>query len=140
MNDKFIPLDSDEDVILLERDSFTVSRLKELIEEEIRNKLQQQIYEYTSLYPGVSMLEFFSKLSIAQKKINLKEIQHNYVTDCQMLRVGAYGWQKGKLKIQTSLSIVNQHQSKVSLAFCAEELDDQEQIMDEIYKIIQSDN
>ncbi|GAB1541522.1 hypothetical protein NUACC21_41930 [Scytonema sp. NUACC21] len=140
MNDKFIPLDCDDDVVLLGKDSFTVNRLKELIEEEIRNKLQQNIYEYTSLYPGVSMLEFFSKLSIGQKKINLMEIQHHYVTNCQILRVGGYGWQKGKLKIQMGISMFNQHQSQVALAFSSDEPNDQEQLMDEIYKIVQSDN
>lgn len=139
MNQKFTPLECDDDVILLEKDSFMVSRLKELIEEEIRNKLQQHIYEYTSLYPGVSMLEFLSKLSIGQKKINLKEIQHNYVTECQLLKVGGHGWQKGKLKIQICTSSVTPYQNKLYLEFSSDEPAEHDFLLDEICKIIQSD-
>ncbi|BAY44606.1 hypothetical protein SAMD00079811_22070 [Scytonema sp. HK-05] len=139
MNEKFTPLECDDDVILLEKDSFMVSRLKELIEEEIRNKLQQHIYEYTSLYPGVSMLEFLSKLSIGQKKINLKEIQHNYVTECQLLKVGGHCWQKGKLKIQICTSSVTPYHNQLYLEFCPEQPVEHDFILDEICKIVQSD-
>ncbi|ARV61633.1 KGK family protein [Nostocales cyanobacterium HT-58-2] len=139
MNEKFIPLECDDDVILLDKDSFKVSRLKELIEEEIRNKLQQHIYEYTSLYPGVSMLEFLSKLSIGQKKINLREIQHNYVTECQLLKVGGYSWQKGKLKIQICTSSVTPYHNKLYLEFCPDEPTEQDFLLDEICKIIHTE-
>lgn len=138
MEEKFIPLECD-DVVLLGKDSFKVSRLKELVEEEIRNKLQQHIYEYTSLYPGVSMLEFLSKLSIGQKKINLREIQHNYVTESQLLKVGGHAWQKGKLKIQIGTSPVIPYQNKLYLEFCPDELTEHDFLLDEICKIIQSD-
>jgi hypothetical protein len=112
MNENFTPLECEDDVVLIGKDSFKVCRLKEVIEEEIRNKLQQHIYEYTSLYPGVSMVEIFRKLSIGQKKINLMEIQHNYVTDCQILRVGGYGWQKGQLKMKICISLINHNQNE----------------------------
>jgi hypothetical protein len=139
MDEKFTPLECDDDVILLEKDSFKISRLKELIEEEIRNKLQQHIYEYTSLYPGVSMLEFLSKLSIGQKKINLKEIQHNYVTDCQLLKVGGHAWQKGKLKIQIGTSSITPYQNQLCLEFCPDEPMEHDFLLDEICKIIQTE-
>lgn len=139
MNEKFTPLECDDDVILLEKDSFKVSRLKELIEEEIRNKLQQHIYEYTSLYPGVSMLEFLSKLSIGQKKINLKEIQHNYVTDCQLLKLGGHSWQKGKLKIRICTSSVTPYHNQLYLEFYCDEPMEHDSLLDEICQIVQSD-
>ncbi|MBP5976407.1 KGK family protein [Brasilonema sp. CT11] len=139
MNENFTPLECEDDVVLIGKDSFKVCRLKEVIEEEIRNKLQQHIYEYTSLYPGVSMVEIFRKLSIGQKKINLMEIQHNYVTDCQILRVGGYGWQKGQLKMKICISVINHNQNELNLEFCPDEPTEQESLMDEICKIIQSE-
>ncbi len=39
MNLKFTPLECDDDVILLERDTFTVVRFKELSNHEIKRKL-----------------------------------------------------------------------------------------------------
>ena len=40
MNPKFTPLDCDDDVILLERDTFTVGRFKELSNHEIKSKVK----------------------------------------------------------------------------------------------------
>lgn len=135
MNDQFTPLD-DDDVILLGKDTFKVSRLKELVRKETKHQLKQQIYEENSLFSSTSMLEFISKISVGQQKINLTEIKHSYITDCQVLRIGGFGWQTGQLKILVCISPFAQNQNQLYLEFCSEEPAEHDLLVDEIFKII----
>ncbi|MEO1187083.1 MAG: hypothetical protein AAFX46_21470 [Cyanobacteria bacterium J06636_27] len=72
MNNHFILLESD-DVVLLGEDTFKANKIEQLIEDNIKEKLQRHIYEYNSFHPGASMLDFFSSIPIGKNKIDLPD-------------------------------------------------------------------
>ncbi|MFQ4146390.1 KGK domain-containing protein [Chlorogloeopsis sp. ULAP02] len=135
MTDKFIPLDCD-DVVLLGKDTFKVSRLKDLVEQHIKQRLQRCVYESNSLEPGVSIVELFSLISLAEHQINLNEIQYNYSINGYILRIGSQGWQKGKLKIEVCISVIDSNLNQVYLEFHPEEIIEHDPLLDDIYKIL----
>lgn len=138
MNGNLILLEGD-DVVLLGEDTFKVSRIEELVEENIQNKLRRRIYQDNSFNPGASMLEFFGDISIGKTKIDLAEIKHEYITNCQVLRIGGQGWLKGKLKIAVRVFPVDNNHKQVYLGFIPDEPVEYEAVLDEICQII-SDN
>ncbi|MGB3756867.1 MAG: KGK domain-containing protein [Rivularia sp. (in: cyanobacteria)] len=138
MNDSFILLECD-DVVLLEEDTFKVSRIERLIEENINEKLQRHIYEYNSFHPGASMLEFFSSIPIGKTKLDLAEIKHEYIKNCQVLRSRGQGWEKGKLKIEIRILPANNYDNQIDLKFYPDEPIEYEAFLDDIFQIV-SDN
>jgi len=62
MNEKkfSISLDCDDDVVLFEKDTFKVSRLKELTIEKIRKKLDQLMHRFKNQPKEKFMSDFFS--------------------------------------------------------------------------------
>ncbi len=138
MNTNFILLESD-DVVLLGEDTFKVSRIEQLVEENIKEKLQRHIYEYNSFHPGASMLEFFSSIPIGKTKIDLAEIQHEYIKSCQVLRSSGQGWEKGKLKIEIRILPANNYEIQIYLTFLPDEPIEYEAFLDDIFQIV-SDN
>jgi hypothetical protein len=137
MNSKFTPLDCDDDVILLERDTFTVDRLKELSNQAIINKLNYSMNGGISNKYSTSALDFFSSLSLGEQKISFSEIQFNYLKDCQILKIGGKGWQKGKLKINICISPNAINPDKVCLEFCPDEQIEPESPLDDIRKLVE---
>jgi hypothetical protein len=131
MNNNFTPLTCDDDVILFEKDTFKISRLKELLATDMNNKLYQKTHN-----GQYSVINSFSKASIGQESIKVSEIQFHFLKSCQILRIGGKGWQKGKLKIQVSKSIINDNLDKVYLEFCPDEPDEPESPLDDIRKMI----
>ena len=137
MNPKFTLLDCDDDVILLEKDTFTVRRFKELSNNEIRNKLNYSIYERSTKQPGANINNFFSRISLSGQDISLSEIQFNSIKDCQILKIGGKGWQKGKLKINVCISPQGRNLDKVCLEFCPDEQIEQESPLDDIRRLVE---
>ncbi len=138
MNSKFTPLDCDDDVILLERNTFTIGRFKELSNQAIRNKLDKSIYDPTTqLHSGVA-IHFYSDMSLCEQIINFSEIPFNSIKDCQILKIGGKSWQKGKLKINICRSPNGKHlEVKILLEFCADEPIELESPLDDIRKLVE---
>ena len=136
MNSKFTPLDCD-DVILLERDTFTVGRFKELSNHEIKRKLNYLIYDQNNKQQGTNIKYFFSCISLSGQDISLSEIQFNSIKDCQILKIGGKGWQKGKLKINVCISPNARNPDKVCLEFCPDEQIEPESPLDDIRKLVE---
>ena len=137
MNPKFTPLDCDDDVVLLERDTFKVSRLKELCLQEIGNKFYRNIYNRETKQPDITVAHFFNHISFGGESISFSEIQFNSVKDCQLLKIGGKGWQKGKLKIQICREYSNGTHYKVCLEFCPDEPIEQESPLDDLRKLVE---
>ncbi|MCJ8279176.1 MAG: KGK family protein [Rivularia sp. ALOHA_DT_140] len=135
MDDNFILLESD-DVVLLAEDTFKVSKVKQVIKENIKDKLQRHIYEYNSFHPGVSMLEFFSSIPIGKINIDLAEIKYEYIKNCQVLRINGRGWEKGKLKIEVGILPESSYENRINLKFYPDEPIEYEAFLDEIYRIV----
>lgn len=121
MNTIFEPLDSDDDVILLDNDTFTVSRFKDLLNQEINKKFSVISKENQYVFSK----SFFTLPIGNEVKIELHDIQwRNLSRDCKLLKVGSKGWQKGKLRIQADTKIFDYYYTntvQVSLEFCPDE-------------------
>lgn len=137
MNPNFTLLDCDDDVILLEKDTFTVARLKELGNQAIRNKLNKYIYDSSTKQPSVFAWQFYSGISLGEQNISFSEINFNSIKDCQILKIGGKGWQKGKLKINICISPNARNPDKVCLEFCPDELIEPESPLDDIRKLVE---
>lgn len=138
MKDKIVQLECD-DVILLGKDTFKVSRLKDLLQKQICCNVQQYAYEHNSSDVGFSILDLFSLISLKQHHLILSEVQHHYVTNCQVLKVYSQGWQQGKLKIEIRISTVQPHCNQIDLEFYPDESTEYESLLEDISKIL-SDN
>ncbi|MBN3881539.1 MAG: KGK family protein [Nostoc sp. JL34] len=137
MNKKFTPLVCDDDVLLFEKDTFKISRFKELISTDINNKLSQSIHDHQTRQPQRSVDSSFLQISIGQERLELNEIEFkSSIKACQILRVGGKAWQKGKLKIQIIKSIINQKPATVCLEFCPDEPDEHESPLNDLRKMI----
>jgi hypothetical protein len=121
MSDRFIPLDCNDDVLLLDRDTFKVSRLKELCFQEIGKKLNHYVCDSNTKQNNFSLSDFFRRIQLNQENINFQEIQFNSLNNCQVLRLSGKGWQKGQLKISICISFNSNIQNKVILEFCPDE-------------------
>ena len=117
MNTMFKPLEGDDNVILLDNDTFTVSRLKDLLKQQINKRF---IENYT-----IFSISFFTLPIGNEVKVELNDIQLcNLSRDCKLLKVGSKGWQKGKLRIQVDKKLLYPHQSnetQICLEFCPDE-------------------
>lgn len=137
MNPKFTQLNCDDDVVLLATDTFKVSRLKELCLQEIQHKFYRYIYNSQTKQPDRDVAAFFNHISFGGESISFSEIQFNSIKDCQLLKIGGKGWQKGKLKIQICRAYTNATRHKVCLEFCPDEPIEQESPLDDICKLVE---
>ncbi|MEH2380808.1 MAG: KGK domain-containing protein [Nostoc sp.] len=139
MNNKFITLDCDDDVVLLQKDTFKVSRLKELVREQIYSKWERHsAFDHMTQKTTTQISEFLKQISVAQDIIKIDEIQLNLIIDCQILKISGKGWQKGKLKIQIYISNVTTNKYTLCLEFCADQANESESPLDDIRKMIEA--
>ncbi len=103
MKNKFISLDCDDDVILLENDTYKVSKLRELVIRQIIKKWRQEICTYKTQIKNDSVGSLFGSISAGDESILFSEIKLNAVKYCQVLKIDGNGWQKGKLEILISI-------------------------------------
>ncbi|MBN3958954.1 KGK domain-containing protein [Nostoc sp. NMS8] len=139
MKNKFITLDCD-DVVLLEKDTFKVSRLKELVQEQIYSKWERHSasYLYSLQNANTQISEFFKQLSVSQEIIKIDEVKLNLVIDCQILKISSRGWQKGKLKIKIYISNATIDKYRLYLEFYPDESAKPESSLDDIRKMIEA--
>lgn len=141
MSDRFIPLDCDDDVVLLEKDTFKVSRLKELVIQQIVNKLNFCIYDSNTKQSGNRLYSFFSSIPVAEESILFNEVQFIAIKDCQLLKLSGRCWQKGKLKIQICWQTpLHKTKIEINLEFCPNEPIAPESPLDDIRKMVQTEN
>ncbi|MBD1922737.1 hypothetical protein H6F77_16910 [Microcoleus sp. FACHB-831] len=135
MNDEFYPLENcDDDVVLLNQDTFKISKLKELVKQNIHTKWYTDTYNYQTNKPGGSISNLFSNVSIGVVPIQLSEIKYSGVIDCQILRIGARGWEKGKLRIHGNIIA-----KEVCLEFCPDKPKEPESPLDDIRKMLKDE-
>ena len=145
MNEEFYPLNSDDDVLLFDSDTFTVAKLKDLIKNEIQVRfLQLFIPQKINDLRYVIKRELFHISSLPSGPSGswwLNEIQLNsFPRECKLLKVSSQGWEKGKIRILTYIqeeevpAII-----KVDLEFCPDKPDESLPILEELDEIRQSE-
>lgn len=105
----FEPLDCNDDVLLFDKDTFTIGRFKELV---------RQDYEYKNKN---FILSQSTNISVGTASFQLLDTKWNSINkDCQILRIGSKGWQKGKIRFLVTY-IYSSHITEVGLEFCPDE-------------------
>ena len=139
MDNKFVLLDCDDDVVLFEKDTFKVGRLKELSIREVRQKVDKYYYDSKTQQNGQSIIYFLRNIGVGEEVIDFSHFQYNCVKDCQLLQLSNMkGWEKGKLKIQIHISVNYNKSDKVCLEFYPDEPMEAESPLDELRKQIQT--
>ncbi|OCQ92217.1 hypothetical protein BCD67_04510 [Oscillatoriales cyanobacterium USR001] len=123
-NNQFKRLDCDTDLLLIEKDTFTVGRFKELLRIEL-----QRIFSTRCLPDGQSegksviylCDKLLSGLKIGALNLSIRDMRCIFPREginCQLLEIGSQGWQKGRIRME--MCIPNYHQSLI-LEFCPDE-------------------
>ncbi|MBN3926837.1 KGK domain-containing protein [Nostoc sp. NMS4] len=121
MKNKFILLECGDDVICFEKDTFKISKLRELVIREIVNKWRREVCTYKTKINNDSVGSLFGRISAGDESIPFSEIKLNAVKDCQFLKIDGKGWQKGKLEIQIFIYPNSHKQNNVCLEFYPDE-------------------
>ncbi|BAY88217.1 hypothetical protein NIES3275_01920 [Microchaete diplosiphon NIES-3275] len=149
MINMFQVLDNDTDVVLFEKDTYTVGRLKELIHNNFGEKLHTQLsnghQKVASIIQSVSVSEAVFKVEDITWKSSSEGIR------CQILRVGSRGWEIGRIRIITSTGITTDNhigahkissyttvKIQVTIEFCPDEPLEPESPLDDIRKMMQA--
>ncbi len=116
---RYETLDGD-DVLLLGKATFTVRRFKELASSKF-NKIMNQdcVAETNQREKGIIQLMQYllidEETKIMGGIINWNSPQEGI--DCQILKIGSKGWQKGKLQIELNESLQS-WKKQVCIKFC----------------------
>jgi hypothetical protein len=129
MNDKiethnnYEILDGEDDVLLLGQATFTVGRFKQLAGSNFQKMLQTNAPE-TNNQRHKAIIQWMTEVQINEEtKIRGGEINWNSPQegiDCQILKIGSKGWQKGKLQIAINTNMQSWKQ-QVCIKFCPDE-------------------
>ncbi|MEG4169795.1 MULTISPECIES: KGK domain-containing protein [unclassified Microcoleus] len=147
INRSYEILDGDDDVLLLGKATFTVGRFKELVARKFDYILfsieaAEKESRKKSIYYWMQSLSINEETTIQTGEINWSSTQEGI--DCQILKIGAKGWQKGKLKIEVNRSFQS-GEPQTSIKFCPDEPLEQKSPLDDIrqseeYKKLSNNN
>jgi hypothetical protein len=119
MNRNYEILDGDDDVLLLGQATFTVRRFKELAASKFRNILNNRIKDSSdNISTRMTELQINEETKIIGGEINWNSPQEGI--DCQILKIGSKGWQKGKLQIAINTNLQS-GKPQVGIKFCPDE-------------------
>lgn len=127
-NNQFKPLDCDDDILLIQKDTFTVGRFKEIASQ----KLHTRFYSVQGLE---TMGNIHSHLSLGTLNIPIEDSKLIFPIqgiDCQILKIGSQGWLKGRLRMEVYLCRNKGAEINLILEFCPNESTSSESVLDEI--------
>ncbi len=139
MKNQFIPLENDDDVILIKEDTFQVCKLKEIVKKEMERKMYTQVYQTNNQgQPGAGSYihSFLTGIVPNANTTYFNVIQFNYFADCQVLKTNGKGWQKGQINIKIRVFTDGKKHNEVDLWFCPEESNIIESPLDDMRKMI----
>jgi hypothetical protein len=135
---QFQLLDDDTAILMINQDTFTVARLKELIEQKFSRKFYHSIEK-----TGYTLQSYFNQglvlIEEQNVKISMSDFQMTFPTDgmeCQLLDFNTKQWKTGKLKIFVDVQ-AGGSPPKIKLEFAPDEppLSDIETSLDEFRKL-----
>ncbi|MEG4573480.1 KGK domain-containing protein [Microcoleus sp. N3A4] len=120
---KYDLLDGEDDVLLLDKATFTVRRFKELVARKFDYILlsiegAENESRKKSIYYWMQSLSLNEETTIPAGDINWSSPQEGI--DCKILKIGAKGWQEGKLKIEVNKNLKS-GKTQTSIKFCPDE-------------------
>jgi hypothetical protein len=147
INRSYETLDGDDDVLLLGKATFTVRRFKELALSKFDKIMNRDCIAETNqrekaIIQWMQYLLIDEETKIMGGNINWKSPQEGI--DCQILKIGSKGWQKGKLQIEVDKGLQS-WKTQVCIKFCSDEPPEQKSPLDDIrqseeYKKLSNNN
>ncbi|MEG5038196.1 MULTISPECIES: KGK domain-containing protein [unclassified Microcoleus] len=137
-------LNGEDDVLLLGKATFTVRRLKELAASQFRKILDIRIKDgLVDFSDMMRELQINEETQIMGGNINWKTSQQGI--DCQLLKIGSKGWQKGKIQIEINGGLEFSGKTQTSIKFFPDEPPKQKSPLDDIrqseeYKKLSNNN
>ncbi|WP_377478551.1 MAG: KGK domain-containing protein [Microcoleus anatoxicus] len=124
----------DDDVLLFDEATFMVRRFKKLTANRF-SKILETYVEHNAQGGKKQIIDCMNELRINEQIIILgSEINWNSPKegiDCQILKIGSKGWQKGKIKIEVNEDL-QLGETQVCINFCADEPPEQKSPLDDI--------
>jgi hypothetical protein len=128
-NKNYEILDGDDDVLLLGKAAFTVRQFKEIASRKfsdimLNNKQTVRKWTPQESPPVKSIIDWMQSLPINEETtipagdINWNSPQEGI--DCQVLKIGSKGWQKGKVQIEVNKNFKS-GEAQTSIKFCPDE-------------------
>lgn len=149
-NQRYETLDGADDVLLFKHQTtFTVGKFKELVATKFNEKLslevQGQSRHSSSIKDCIKDLWISTETSTIISGGDINWNSHKEGIDCQVLKIGSKGWEKGKLKIEVNKSFEPYGETQVCIKFCADEPPEQKSPLDDIrqseeYKKLSNNN
>jgi hypothetical protein len=127
IDDKFYEPLADDHLVMINKDTFTVERLKELVDKKLKTKLETPFINNltiaTQLRPLLSIIEGELHISLDEMKWTFPETG----IESQLLRIGSQSWITGKLRIQASIKLIGRSGStyteiKSYVEFCPNDI------------------
>jgi hypothetical protein len=121
-NHIFQLLEGDDDILLFGKDTFTVGRFRELLTGDFAQKNGQTINTISHLNAGTVHVRL------------LESKWNSTLLDCQFLKIGSKGWEKGKIRIKVSYEFEN-NIIRVRLEFSPDEPPQPESPLDDLREL-----
>jgi len=123
-NKKYEILDGDDDVLLFNQATFTVRRFKELAASKFSKIVENDVREAKFPHDQKRIIDWMKELRINQETIiiagDIKWNSPKEGIDCQVLKIGSKGWEKGKVQIEVNKNFQS-GEVQTSLKFCPDE-------------------
>jgi hypothetical protein len=138
----------DDDVLLFDEATFMVRRFKKLTASKFSKILETYVVGANDQGGKKQVIDCMNELRINEEvRILGSEINWNSPKegiDCQVLKIGSNGWQKGKVKIEVKEDL-QLGETQVCIKFCPDEPREQKSPLDDIrqseeYKKLSNNN
>lgn len=131
----FNPLECEDDVLLFAKETFTVGRFKELTKQSFEAKFNISVLLYKHREPTNIISKTLNNMSVGSNSFQLADIQWKSTNqECQILKIGSKGWQKGKIRVQVDFTY-SDNTSEVYLEFCSDEPTEAESPLDDLRQL-----
>lgn len=139
MDKKLIFLEND-DVVLIGEDTFKVAKLKQLLELEIKNKLNKGTYDSRNNNQDGYIYNLLQYIRIGENRnIPINQIDYNLKIRCEILQTCGKGWEKGEMKIKISVVSIVERRCNVNLEFHMDNNIENESPLDDLRQMIKSE-
>lgn len=129
MYNSFILLEN-TDILMVGKDTFTIERLKELLTNNIRNIFNFNCQDNLTI--AHKLRQVFIIGTVRFNTDNSKWFFPIEGQECQLLKIGSQGWQKGKMRIQVFIKSFAPTHIEVNLEFCPEKILTSDSSLDDI--------
>lgn len=140
MEDKFVPLESEQDVILFDENTYIIWNFKKIIAQEISNKFHTYLGDNRG-----EVLNLFQNINNNQITFPTKKMTWHSCLKCQILRVCSPKWQSGELRVKADITFYETSQKvyktldiEIFLEFCDDQIIEYQSPLDDLRENIKT--